>query len=315
MYTSLLVAFNSVFPMFFIIMLGYFVRRKNMIEAKGLSDFNNIAFRIFLPCQLFKNIFDSELSQSFDLKLVLLAVIGVLFTFFLSLASVLPMEKEAPRRGVMMQAMFRSNFIILGIPLFSSVSGSEQLGFVPVMIAIIVPMFNVLSVVTLELFRNSKVNMGKIFWGIISNPLILGSAVGVIAKLIHFPLYEISIFGAVVDSLAKIATPLMLFILGASFRLSSIQTMKKHILFCCFGKLILNPAIMFALAALLHINGAGFAMLLGIFATPPAANSYNMALQMGGDADLAANLVVIGTLISCFTMFFWILLLKQTGLL
>ncbi len=52
-----------------------------------------------------------------------------------------------------------------------------------------------------------------------------------------------------------------------------------------------------------------------VFATPVAAASYPMAQSMGGDADLAGEYVVISTLLSIFTIFGWILLLKNMALI
>ncbi len=315
MWENLIVAFNAIIPIFSIIGLGYVVRRKKLVEEQGLKNFNHLAFCIFLPCQLFKNVFDSELHNEWNPKFVIFTICCVLVVYGLTFFSVLFVEKIPKRRGVMIQAIFRSNFVLLGIPLVSSICGEERLGAAPIMIAIIVPLFNVLAVITLESFRNTKISGTAIIKGILTNPLIIASMAGLLAKLIHFPFYEITMLSAAVGYLAQIATPLMLFILGASFRFSSIRSVKKQLCICCIGKLILSPAVAFLSASCIGLQGADIAVLLGVFAAPPAANSYNMALQMGGDPDLAANLVVIGTAASCITMFGWILLLKQTGML
>lgn len=314
MWENLIVSLNAVVPMFLIIGLGYFVRSRKMVDEPELRKFNNVAFRIFLPCQLFKNVFDSDLERSFNLKLVVFTVLCILLVYLLALVSVLLTEKLPQRRGVMIQAIFRSNFILLGIPLVSSIYGAENLGAAPVMIAIVVPLFNVLAVITLEVFHSSKVRVGQVLLDIVKNPLIISSLLGLGAKLLGLPLYSSAIFSTTLGSLSQVATPLMLFILGGSFQFSSVRSNGRRILFCALGKLIVVPAIAFSLGAAIGLRGSDLAVLLGVFASPPAANSYTMAQQMGGDADLAANLVVIGTAASCFTMFCWILLLKQTGL-
>lgn len=315
MIENLLVALNAVIPMFFIIGLGYYIRLKKMVDETELRKFNNLAFRIFLPCQLFKNVFDSELQDAINLKLMVFTICCVLFIYALAFAGVLLIEKKADRRGVMIQSIFRSNFVLLGIPLVTSIYNVEQLGAVPVMVAIIVPLFNILAVITLEIFRNSQVNIRRILKGIIKNPLILGSMIGLLAKWVQFPFYDITVISTTISYLAQIATPLMLFILGASFHFSSIRSTKKQLIFCCTGKLLISPAIAFFLAKCIGLHGIELAVLLGVFASPPAANSYNMAQQMGGDADLAANLVVVGTAVSCITLFGWILILKQFGMM
>lgn len=311
MIENLQVSFNAVAPMFFIIALGYYIRHKELVQEKELDTFNSLAFHIFLPCQLFINVIDSDIKAALDLKLIVFTVLCVLLIYFLAFGSVIFFEKKEKCRGVMIQAIFRSNFVLLGIPLVSAIYDGSDFGMVPVMIAIIVPLFNVLAVITLELFRNRKADVKSILLGIMKNPLIIGSVIGLIAKSLNFPFYEYPIFSTTIGYLGQIATPLMLFILGASFRFSSVSIAKKQILFCCIGKLLISPAIVFFLAERMGLHGMEIAILLGAFASPPAANSYNMARQMGGDAALAANLVVLGTMDSCITLFFWIFILQQ----
>lgn len=315
MLENLKVSMNAVAPMFLIIALGYYIRYRGWVAEKELDRFNNLAFRIFLPCQLFMNMTDSDIKTAMNLKLMAFTIICVVLVYFLAFASVLLVEKTAARRGVMIQAIFRSNFVLLGIPLVSAIYNGKDMGMVPVMIAVIVPLFNVLAVVTLELFRNSVANLKDILRGIVTNPLILGSVLGLLMKALPISFYKLPVLPTTIGYLGQIATPLMLFILGASFRFSSVSATKKQIIYCCVGKLLISPAIVFFLAGIIGLHGMEIAILLGAFASPPAANSYNMARQMGGDADLAANLVVIGTIVSCVTLFLWIFLLQQIHML
>lgn len=315
MLENLKISMNAVAPMFLIIALGYYIRHHGRIGEKELDRFNNLAFRIFLPCQLFMNMVNSDIKVALNLKLMAFTILCVVLVYVLAFGSVLYFEKKATQRGVMIQAIFRSNFVLLGIPLVSAIYAGQDLGMVPVMIAVIVPLFNILAVITLELFRNSVANIKDILRGIITNPLILGSVLGLMAKAFPIPFHELTVFSTTIGYLGQIATPLMLFILGASFRFSSVSTTKKQIIFCCVGKLLISPAIVFFLSKSIGLYGIEVAILLGAFAFPPAANSYNMARQMEGDADLAANLVVVGTIASCFTLFLWIFLLQQLHML
>ena len=61
--------------------------------------------------------------------------------------------------------------------------------------------------------------------------------------------------------------------------------------------------------------GTSLCAVLVVFGTPVAVNSYNMALQMDGDADLAGGIVLLTTALSCLTLFLWIWLLKTLCLL
>ena len=59
----------------------------------------------------------------------------------------------------------------------------------------------------------------------------------------------------------------------------------------------------------------GGSSLLAIFAGPPAVASFTMAQQLGGDAELAGNSVVMGSAFSFVTIFIWISLFKGLGII
>lgn len=315
MLIGLQTSLNAVIPMFVLIGLGYFCRARKMIVDSELKHFNNIAFCFFLPCQLFKNVYDSELSAAFNPRLILYVLICVGIVYILATISVRKAEQIPSRQGVMIQSIFRSNFVLLGLPLARAIV-HDDLGPIPLLIGIVVPTFNALAVFTLEYYGgDSKTNFWHIIRDILSNPLIIGSFAGLICRLANINIYSIYIIKSTLTYLAQGATPIMLFILGASFQVNSLAKNKRAILYCTAARLMIAPLIIVPIGIALGFRGAAVVALLGIFATPPAANSYTMALQMGGDADLAGNLVVIGTATSCITLFLWIALLTQMHLI
>ena len=175
-----MISANAVLPMCLIMALGYGTRRLGWIRREEISAINKIAFRIFLPCLLYYNVYCSDLSGSFDPLLMAYAVGGVLLTFGLSLGYTLLTEKLPERRGVMIQGMFRSNYVIMGIPVATALLGADQLGTVSILIAVVVPLFNMLSVVVLEVFRGQKPKPLHILGQIAKNPLVIGSVLGIL---------------------------------------------------------------------------------------------------------------------------------------
>ena len=65
---------------------------------------------------------------------------------------------------------------------------------------------------------------------------------------------------------------------------------------------------------LLGFRGVEFVSLLGIFASPTAINSFTMAQQMGGDEELAGDIVIVTSAASAFTFCGWIFLFKSLGI-
>lgn len=306
-----MISANAVLPMCLIMALGYGTRRLGWIRREEISAINKIAFRIFLPCLLYYNVYCSDLSGSFDPLLMAYAVGGVLLTFGLSLGYTLLTEKLPERRGVMIQGMFRSNYVIMGIPVATALLGADQLGTVSILIAVVVPLFNMLSVVVLEVFRGQKPKPLHILGQITKNPLVIGSVLGILtlAAGIRLP----HILEQTIQNISAIASPLQLFLLGAFFQFSGLKTYRRELVTVSAAKLIVSPGLFLGLGALLGFRGVAFVSLIGIFASPTAVNSFTMAQQMGGDAELAGDIVVTTSAVSILTMFLWIFLFKSLG--
>lgn len=306
-----MISADAVLPMCLIMALGYGTRRLGWIRREEISAINKIAFRIFLPCLLYYNVYCSDLSGSFDPLLMAYAVGGVLLTFGLSLGYTLLTEKLPERRGVMIQGMFRSNYVIMGIPVATALLGSDQLGTVSILIAVVVPLFNMLAVVVLEVFRGQKPKPLHILGQIAKNPLVIGSVLGILtlAAGIRLP----HILEQTIQNISAIASPLQLFLLGAFFQFSGLKTYRRELVTVSAAKLIVSPGLFLGLGALLGFRGVAFVSLIGIFASPTAVNSFTMAQQMGGDAELAGDIVVTTSAVSILTMFLWIFLFKSLG--
>lgn len=307
-----MISANAVLPMCLIMALGYGTRRLGWIRREEISAINKIAFRIFLPCLLYYNVYCSDLSGSFDPLLMAYAVGGVLLTFGLALGYTLLTEKLPERRSVMIQGMFRSNYVIMGIPVATALLGAGELGTVSILIAVVVPLFNMLAVVVLEVFRGQRPKPLHVLGQIVKNPLVIASALGILtlAAGIRLP----HILEQTIQNVSAIASPLQLFLLGAFFQFSGLKTYRRELVTVSAAKLIVSPGLFLGLGALLGFRDAAFVSLLGVFASPTAVNSFTMAQQMGGDAELAGDIVVVTSAVSMLTMFLWVFLFKSLGM-
>ena len=302
---------NAVLPVFLMMAAGYLSRRLGVLKREDVAKYNRVAFLVFLPCLLFYNVYRSDLSSAVNPRLIAYAVLGVLVVFTAAYVLVQRLEPLDERRGVLIQGIFRSNYVILGLPIAQALLGEGELGAVSVLIAIVVPLFNVLAVFVLERFRGGSVSPGQVALQVVKNPLVVSSALGVAALLVGLKLpgvVEKAVFG-----LGAVATPLQLFLLGAFFRFEGLGRYVRALSAVTTVKLVVTPAIFLSLAAVLGFRGVEFVALLGIFASPTAVNSFTMAQQMGGDAELAGDIVVSTSVFSAITMFLWIFAFKTLG--
>ncbi len=310
---NLIIAFNVVLPLMLCIMLGYFLARIGMIKEELRKGLNALSFKIFLPFYLFNSVYTTDVSTSFNAKLMIFCCVAMLAWLGLLMYLIPRMEKENPRRGVLIQAMFRSNFALFGLPMAESLCGAERMGPTSLLIGVCVPLVNILAVITLETFRGGKPSVKKMLIGIAKNPLIIASVLGVAFNLLNIPLP--SAVHKTVTDLGKVATPLSLIALGASFTFASAASFRKQLVVGVSGKLVICPLIMVMLGVLLGLRAEMLVPVLIFFAAPTAVSSFPMAQQMDGDGELAASLVVFTSTLSILTIFIWIFVLKTLALI
>ena len=105
--------------------------------------------------------------------------------------------------------------------------------------------------------------------------------------------------------------------LGVQFEFSAVKELKREILFGTLIRTVLVPLLGLGIAFLFlrsRFDGAQFAALVALFATPVAVSSVPMAQEMGADHTLAGQLVVWTTLISAVTVFIASFLLRLVGI-
>lgn len=310
---NFILSFNVVTPLFIIMSLGYYLKYIKLLDKQTLNVMNRVCFKVFLPILLFFNIYQSDVKSSFNINLITFSVSSIVVLFIVLCFLIPKIEKDNKKRGVMIQGIFRSNFVIFGMPIATSIYGEGNIGTTALLIAVIVPLFNLLSVISLELFKDGEINLKKILKGIITNPLIIASAIGILFVTLNITLPKF--IEKSVSDIAKIATPLSLILLGGSFSFSHIKEYLNHTIIIVFNKLIFVPLIFIPIAIKLGFRGIELLTILLIFAAPVAVSTFQMSKQMDGDSILAEQSIVFTCLFCIPTVFLWILTLKQLSLI
>lgn len=315
---NLVTSFEAVLPLFLCILLGMLLRRIGMLEESVRLSLNKLCFKVFLPIYLFNNIYGiKDIRQAFDLKLILFACLGLIVAFCVLMLVIPRVEKENARRGVMIQAMFRSNFALFGLPLAETLCG-EMIGPTSLLLGLTVPIFNVLAVISLETFRGGKPSVKKILRGIATNPLIIASLLGIVfycLKTYAGLILPAALHQATLVKLGNVATPLSLVALGSQFIISSVKQFRFQLFLTVLVRLVILPVTMVGIGVALGFRNEFLVPLMIMFGAPTAVSSYPMAQQMGGDGDLAASAVVFTSGFAILTIFLMIFGLKSMGLI
>ena len=314
MFESFMVAFNAVAPFLILLGIGFAAVRLKWTDRAFMDRLNALNFKLFFPFLMFSNVYNAKPENMPSLKLILTGVISVTLLVALLMVIVPKIVKENPRRGVIIQGIFRSNFIIYGIPLTTYVFGQERSSICGMMILIMVSLFNIAAVIVLEVFREGgKVQPGKLLLGIVKNPILQGCLAGLVFFLLRIRLPSFIV--SPVSSLAGLATTLALVILGANLKFDELKKNSRTVTAVLVIRLILLPTVMVAFAYLIGLRGVELFLILIIFGTPVATSSYPMAQNMGGDGQLAGQLVFVSTVASLATIFAFIFTFSRLGLL
>ena len=243
MFDVFMYAINAVIPIILLIILGYILKSIGFLSADFLKTANKLVFRVCLPCMLFYNVYNiSDLGAiRWDVVGYCLVIIAILFG--LGLLTVCTLIKDKKQKGVILQCVFRSNFAIIGIPLSEALGGAEGVAVAAILSAFTIPFFNILAVISLSLFvsgEGKKVDIRDILKKIVTNPLIIGVCIGLVALVIRsfIPVKEdgslaFSLSGSLtflytaVGNVSKIASPLALIVLGGQFTFSAERGMLK----------------------------------------------------------------------------------------
>ncbi len=308
---SFLVCFRAVAPIFLIMALGYLVQRTGAISREDVPRLNKVAFRYFLSVTMFYNLYQSDISHAIQPRLLLFAVIAVLAEFAVATVFVVATERERPKRGVKIQGIFRSNSILIGIPLTAALVEGADLGSIVLLLAVVVPTYNILAVVILEIFRGNRPNMGHVLLGIAKNPLIIAVALGLLFLLT--PLRLPVVIESTISQIAPVSNAFMLFLLGAFFRFDGLRRYRWDLVVVTLGRLVVMPGIILTIAYFLGFRGVEFAGLIAVFGSATAVSSFTMAQQLGGDDELAGDIVVVTSVFCIATLFGWSFLFKSLG--
>ncbi|MBR2824953.1 MAG: AEC family transporter [Solobacterium sp.] len=310
---SFMISFNAIFPVAAMIVIGILLQKFHLVKEETFREMNRFVFQFCIPVTLFLNIADADLSNVENIGMVVFAISGILILLVVGYIVLKFIPLENPTKATLLQDVFRTNVVILGLPIIQSIYGAENLGPTSILIAWTVPISNFLGVIALQLYSSQKANLRGTIISVLKNPLIIGALIGAFFKVfnLHIPTSIMS----TLRMLNSISTPLALIALGGLFQFSSLKKNAKILAVFSILKLLILPGILLIIAILLGFRGVPLASLAILFGGPVAVTSFSMAVQMKADSELAAEIVVVTSLAVLFTFVILLTLLGNYGYL
>lgn len=224
--------------------------------------------------------------------------------------------KDRSIQGEFIQASYRSSAAILGIAFIQNIYGTA--GMAPLMIIGSVPLYNVMAVLVLSLFKPGQRGIDRdvlktTLRGVAANPIIIGIAAGLLWSALRLPMPQI--MGKMISSVGGVTTPMGLMAMGAAFDLRKAFDRVKPAVTAAFIKLIGFCAVFLPAAVRLGFREEELVAILVMLGSATTVTCFVMAKNMGHEGVLSSSVVMLTTLFSAFTLTGWLYLLRSTGLI
>ena len=313
-----LISFNVTMPLIILLTIGFFLKKKNLIDDSFVNISSIIVFKLALPI----SIFHSTVSTSSDFVLDLEAWIFILsacgfssLVFIFSFLYAKVQDWDNSTKGAFIQGAFRSNYIIIGYPILQSLFDDGVVIKMSLLALFIIPFYNILSVLVLAYFDNTtnQFHMKKTVVEVIKNPLIISIVLGMLFKSSGFDL-PVSL-NSTLRSIAGLATPLALINIGAMFSASVDLKYRKPLVLATALKTSISSIIFTAVAILMGFRSYYLGIIFVLMTAPTASVSFIMAKAMNSNASLSASIVILTTVSSFITIFIGITILKYFSLI
>lgn len=312
MWQDFLICVKAVLPSAVYLIIGIALKIAGIVTEEEVKKFTKVTFLALYPFLMFDNLYGKHIEDHISIKLITFVVLFFLFQLITSVAYVKRFENIQENRATMVQSLFRSNIVIMGLPIAINLFDKENIVSVAVVLMIIVPLYNITAVVIFQKDRPEKSTGWQIAVDVLKNPLIVGGLAALAVMLLGIQVPET--LHMTIVTLSDTASPMAMILLGASLGLQGMKSDIKRITTCVVGKLFIYPAIGILSAVLIGLRGVDLIAVVLMVATPVALASYAMASSMGGNGKLAAETVVVSTIAACFTIPVWLFVLKTNGL-
>ncbi|MEX0327023.1 MAG: AEC family transporter [Puniceicoccaceae bacterium] len=305
----MLQTFQTLFPVFAIIGLGYLLAMKGFLAKPFLDDLNKLVYWVCLPSLIINNLDRAENITGDSLTIILIYLGATLLVMVVARLVAFTLGLEGWQHGTFIQGSFRGNLAFIGLPILiyalRDLPSGEQSRIVAQAIFVFAPImifYNIASVLVLSKGRNSNTESspGRSILRVATNPLILAAVSGLCLYLL--PLDLPVIFGDTLQFIGRTAAPMALICVGGGMALTSMEGRYRSATYAACLKVFATPLLAWLISLPFDFSHTDTLILMIFAATPTAVASYVMAKQMDGDAAMASGAIILSTLFSLISL-------------
>lgn len=297
---------NLALPFFGLIFIGFACGKLKQIPDTALAWMNFFIVYVALPALFYRILAQTPLEQLARVDFVFATTLSTFWAFAVAFAIGMAVRggriDESTIAGL---AGGYGNIGYMGPGLALATLGAEAA--VPVALIFC---FDTLLLFTLVPFlmalaKPRQMSLGKtaieVVKRIVTNPLVIATAVGILSAAVHFqPPIALE---RLMQFLQNAAAPCALFTLGVTVALRPLKKIPWEVPFTTVVKLVLHPVLMFLLLSLFGpFDQLWVYTAVLMAALPPALNVFVFARQYDTWVEQASGAVLVGTLVSVFTL-------------
>ncbi|MGB0202614.1 MAG: AEC family transporter [Acholeplasmataceae bacterium] len=333
-FDTLLFSLNAILPVILLILLGYYLKKKGFIEEYLIRKMNQYIFMIALPLLFFYNVYQTDTLKNVDIGMLLFSASGLVLFMIVGYVVLLFIKMPKNQKGPVHQSFSRSNFAMIGVSLAAFIGTQETNALLSLSAVLIIPLSNIISIIVLSIFykeEKTSLNVLYIIKTFFKNPLIIGVITGIFLVILKtYLVYEnnvpiilierdVPFLYNVIRALSLTASPIALIALGAQFEFKTLKRAKQAIITSVIFKNLIIPVTMLILTLLFIPSNPQYKLLIptmiALYASPVAVSSVVMVQSLGGDEEVAGQIVVWTTLLSSLTIFASIMTFRMLGYL
>lgn len=299
----MIATFESILPIFLLIVAGNLLRRVPFIDAGAWPGLEQLGFWFFYPALLFVTIVNADFS-GLSLNTMLFALISAISIMTVLTLALWPALNAT---GLVAASQFSSVFQtsirwngFMAFAIAQKLFPPEGLAVVALMMAVIIIPINIASISVIVRFGSGQADWRNVAVKMATNPLVLASLAALMVRAQPFGFYEP--FNLTLDLVGRAALGMGLIAIGAGLRPADLVNARTEIWLPVFLKLALFPVLLIGLAYALGLPGQQLQYLALCAAVPTAMNGFLLARQLGGDAELYAAVTTMQTLVSFFSI-------------
>lgn len=288
-----------------VILVGWFVGRRKLLGENAQLVLSRLSFFVASPALLVETLARADLHTVFAQPLLVAASSAVITATIFMTVTRLWLKRSVAESLLAAMSSSTANAANLGIPIAAYVLGDAAL-IAPVLVFQLAFYTPVYLMLLDGLTSGRRATPGRILPQIISNPMILGTAVGLVLASTGWQLP--SLVAEPLHLIAGAAIPAILIAfgmsLGTSRPLNPADGRRPDILVATGFKLILHPVIAYLLGHFaLGMDGAALFAVVVAASLPAAQNVYVTAQRYQVGVAVAKDTVLLTTVLAIPAMF------------